>query len=170
MRVRKPESDGFVWLARGVLECRWLSVAAAALLAGMFLLGCGSSTGSSHGSTAAAVTSSTVPGPAVTTSPAPPPTPPPPPPPWAMPAGGPLTSAVRADVARQFAPRLRFNAWHNDGNLARQNRNEDFFPAGIGSFLTEIESGNARVVVTSSNGAFKLSYACHSVGRFLGLF
>jgi hypothetical protein len=73
-------------------------------------------------------------------------------PPWTMPPGGPLTPALRLDVARLLAPQLRFNAYHNDGNTSAQNRSVDFFPMSVANFLRELESGSVRVVTTGSNG------------------
>lgn len=55
-------------------------------------------------------------------------------------------------IARAFAPRLRFNAFHNDGNPSRQNRNEDHFPMGVGSLFRELASGQVRVVTQPSTG------------------
>lgn len=67
-------------------------------------------------------------------------------------APGALNPAFGALVARTFAPQLRYNAFHADGNPSRQNRNEDFFPMGVASFLSELQSGSARVLVQSSTG------------------
>ncbi|MCO5172232.1 MAG: hypothetical protein M9894_38535 [Planctomycetes bacterium] len=65
---------------------------------------------------------------------------------------GSLSPAFRAEVARAFAPELRFNAYHDDGNRSPQNRHEDFFPMGVASFLAELEAGAARVLVQPSRG------------------
>lgn len=62
----------------------------------------------------------------------------------------PLDLPNRLEIARAFAPRLRFNAWHNDGNNSPQNRNEDLFPMGVASFLAELHSHDARVMVQGS--------------------
>jgi hypothetical protein len=61
--------------------------------------------------------------------------------------------ATRKAIARAFAPRLRFNAFHNDGNASRQNRNEDHFPTGVASLFREVASGRVRVVTQPSVGA-----------------
>ena len=63
----------------------------------------------------------------------------------------PLDLANRQEIARTFAPRLRFNAWYDDGNGAPQNRNEDHFPMGVASFLREARGRAARVVVQGSH-------------------
>ena len=68
------------------------------------------------------------------------------------PAPGTLTPALRAEIARAFAPQLRFNGYHDDGNRARQNRHEDFFPMSVAGFLRELASGRARVLVQPSSG------------------
>jgi hypothetical protein len=64
-----------------------------------------------------------------------------------------LTPTLEASIALAFAPQMRFNAYHNDGNASRQNRNEDFFPMSVARFLTEIDSGQARVVIQPSQDA-----------------
>ena len=66
------------------------------------------------------------------------------------PPAGPFDPAGRQAIARLFAPRLRFNGWHDDGNGSRQNRHEDFFPMGVASFLRELHAGAARVLVQGS--------------------
>jgi hypothetical protein len=53
-------------------------------------------------------------------------------------------------IARAFAPRLRFNAFVNDGKDARWNRNEDHFPMGVASLFRELASGQAWVVTQPS--------------------
>jgi hypothetical protein len=63
-----------------------------------------------------------------------------------------LNPALKAKLARRFAPQLRFNAYFNDGNRSPQNRHEDFFPMGVASFFKELESGRARVLVKGSRG------------------
>ena len=62
----------------------------------------------------------------------------------------PLGPVNRRELARRFAPRLRWNAWFDDGNRSRQNRHEDHFPMGVTSFLRELHSGQARVIVQGS--------------------
>ena len=64
-----------------------------------------------------------------------------------------LTPALEDEIARTFAPQLRFNAYHNDGNTSKQNRNEDYFPMSVLRFLKEIDSGQARVAIQESQGA-----------------
>ncbi|MGE4146073.1 MAG: hypothetical protein AB7N76_35945 [Planctomycetota bacterium] len=66
------------------------------------------------------------------------------------PPPGDLTPALRAEIARAFAPQLRFNAYYDDGNHSAQNKNEDFFPMGVASFLRELASGRPRVVTQPS--------------------
>lgn len=106
------------------------------LLVASSFMGCGGS-GSGGGATAAAaITSTTATAPTVALGP-----------------GGSLSPAFRAHVARTFAPELRFNAYHDDGNRSPQNRNEDFFPMGVASFLAELDAGAARVLVQPSSRA-----------------
>ena len=62
-----------------------------------------------------------------------------------------VDATLRQQIARTFAPQLRFNAFHDDGSGSTQNRNEDYFPMGAASFLREIVSGQARVVVQESD-------------------
>ncbi len=57
----------------------------------------------------------------------------------------------RLQVAKAFAPQLRFNAYQ-PGHSAAQNRNEDLFPMGVASFLRELHSGRPRVLVNGSSG------------------
>jgi len=118
---------------------RTLAAAVAAVVGlGALTSGCGGSSGGGAAATAAAVTSAGQG--AVSSATAPTPTGP----------GWPLTPALRQEVARAFAPQLRFNAYHNDGNGSPQNRHEDYFPMAVSSFLTELASGQARVVVAGS--------------------
>ena len=118
-----------VGVTRGVMAC--------GLVVALWVHGCGSS-GSSGGGAASVVA------PIVSSAPAPITT-------ITLGPGGAVTPAFRAAVARAFAPELRFNAYHDDGNRAPQNKNEDFFPLGVASFLAELERGAARVVVQPSD-------------------
>jgi hypothetical protein len=59
--------------------------------------------------------------------------------------------AFRLQIARAFAPQLRFNAFY-PGNSSLQNRSEDLFPMGVASFFSEIHNGQARVLVQGSHG------------------
>lgn len=70
--------------------------------------------------------------------------------PFVMPANGPLTPGLEVDLAEAFAPQLRFNAYHNDGNSSAQNRSEDHFPQGVASFYSELESGQVRILLLGS--------------------
>ncbi|MEZ6188246.1 MAG: hypothetical protein R3F62_24960 [Planctomycetota bacterium] len=65
---------------------------------------------------------------------------------------GSLGFELRAAIARDFAPQLRYNAYYDDGNGSRQNRNEDFFPIGVRAFLAELHAQQVRVVVDQSTG------------------
>jgi hypothetical protein len=67
-----------------------------------------------------------------------------------MPANGPLTPGLEAEIGKSFAPQFRFNGYHDDGNKSVQNRNEDHFPQGVASFLREIESGKIRILLLGS--------------------
>lgn len=75
---------------------------------------------------------------------------PPPAPSFTMPANGPLTPGLEAQLAQSFAPQLRFNAYHDDGNRSAQNRSEDHFPQGVASFFRELESGQVRILLLGS--------------------
>ncbi len=104
------------------------------------------------GSTAPSASPTAPPVPAPTPAPAPAPLPAPTPVPvpapvFTLPTGSPLTPALKAEIARMFAPQQRFNAFHNDGNPSPQNRHEDFFPMGVASYFRELESGMARVML-----------------------
>ncbi len=103
--------------------------------------GCGGSSSGRGpiGATAAPSGSGSTASPSSPASPAPP----------AVPAD-PLTPATRLEVARAFAPRLRFNAYHDDGDRTLQNRNEDFFPMGVASFFREVTSGQVRIATRES--------------------
>jgi hypothetical protein len=68
------------------------------------------------------------------------------------PANGPLTRGVVDAIARTCAPQLRFNAYHNDGNTTKWNRHEDFFPMSVKTFMAELTSRQARVVIHESSG------------------
>ncbi len=65
----------------------------------------------------------------------------------------PVDAATRLEIARAFAPRLRFNAWHDGAPDSPQNMNEDHFPMGVASFLREVVSGKPRIVVQRSREA-----------------
>lgn len=113
----------------------------------VYAAGCSSSSRSGGASTAAPVTSGgsggTTSGSTGGTTSAPP---------LALEPNGSLGFDLRAVIARDFAPQLRYNAYHNDGNGARQNRNEDFFPIGVRSFLEQLNAQQVRMVVDQSTG------------------
>ena len=54
-------------------------------------------------------------------------------------------------LARLHAPFYRFNAWI-PGNDSPGNKNEDYFPMAVGSWLNQLASRRARVVTTESSG------------------
>jgi hypothetical protein len=137
MLVRQKSSN--------VLSCSFVTILALSLSA------CGSGGGSGSSAngagtqiTAPGATTTATPGSNnnATTNPAPPP--------FVMPGNGPLTPGLEADIAKAFAPQMRFNAYHDDGNKSAQNRSEDHFPQGVASFYKEIESGRVRILLLGS--------------------
>ncbi|MCA8923883.1 MAG: hypothetical protein KDD82_18880, partial [Planctomycetes bacterium] len=132
-----------------------------ALLTGLAAVGCGgSSGGSGGGSTQAAVSSGTTGGASSTSNgsttsgtPAV----------YTLEPNGSLGFELRAAIARDFAPQLRYNAYYNDGNGARQNRNEDFFPIGVASLLKQLNAQQVRLVIDQSTQATPALLAVQSI-------
>jgi hypothetical protein len=60
---------------------------------------------------------------------------------------------IAGELARRFAPQLRFNAFHPDGSDSLSNRNEDFLPGSVDAFFRALATGGFRVVGRMSEGA-----------------
>lgn len=119
-------------LGRG-MRCVLSIMVLAALVAGCG--GGGGGGGFSATAAAAVVTSSTATAAAVVTS--------------GPGAASALRSGEREALARALAPQYRYNAYVA-GSSSVQNKNEDFFPIGVATFLADLAAGRPRVVVQRS--------------------
>src|SRR4051812_2132651 len=69
------------------------------------------------------------------------------------PAPSPSPARPETEIARRFAPQLRFNAYFDDGSTSAQNRNEDFFPGDVDAWFASLALGRVALVSQMSIGA-----------------
>src|SRR5262245_17582427 len=69
----------------------------------------------------------------------------------AAPSAAGTNGPSRGDLARLHAPLYRFNA-HAAGDSSPNNKNEDYFPMSVGSWLRQLAAKRVRVVTQESEG------------------